>query len=110
MVDIALQEVATHGFASILPPLLAIGLAIYTRQVFISLAAGIWLGYTILAGWNPAAGAASAIEGPSPRSVTPATRGSSSSPSSSAPSSPRWKRTAGCAVRALGGGSPLGDR
>ncbi|WP_425154172.1 Na+/H+ antiporter NhaC family protein [Candidatus Palauibacter sp.] len=63
MVDIALQEVATHGFASILPPLLAIGLAIYTRQVFISLAAGIWLGYTILAGWNPAAGAASAIEG-----------------------------------------------
>ena len=63
MVDIALQEVATRGFASILPPLLAIGLAIYTRQVFLSLAAGIWLGYTILAGWNPAAGAAGAIEG-----------------------------------------------
>ena len=63
MVDIALQELATHGFVSILPPLLAIGLAIYTRQVFLSLAAGIWLGHTIVAGWNPAAGAASAIEG-----------------------------------------------
>ena len=63
MVDIVLQEVATHGFASILPPLLAIGLAIYTRQVFLSLAAGIWLGHTIVAGWNPAAGAASAIDG-----------------------------------------------
>ena len=63
MIDLALQEVATYGLASILPPLLAIGLAIYTRQVFLSLAAGIWLGHTIVAGWNPAAGAASAIDG-----------------------------------------------
>ena len=63
MAEIALQEVGTYGFASLLPPLLAIGLAIYTRQVFLSLAAGIWLGHTILSGWNPAAGAASAIDG-----------------------------------------------
>ncbi|MYL07069.1 MAG: C4-dicarboxylate ABC transporter, partial [Gemmatimonadales bacterium] len=63
MAEIALQEVGTYGFASLLPPLLAIGLAIYTRQVFLSLAAGIWLGHTILAGWNPAAGAAGAIDG-----------------------------------------------
>lgn len=63
MTEIALQEVGTYGFASLLPPLLAIGLAIYTRQVFLSLAAGIWLGHTILSGWNPAAGAASAIDG-----------------------------------------------
>jgi len=53
----------SYGFASLLPPLLAIGLAIYTRQVFLSLAAGIWLGFTIAAGWNPAAGLADAIEG-----------------------------------------------
>ncbi|MCZ0933787.1 MAG: C4-dicarboxylate ABC transporter [Gemmatimonadetes bacterium] len=63
MAEIALQEVGTYGFASLLPPLLAIGLAIYTRQVFLSLAAGIWLGHTILSGWNPATGAASAIDG-----------------------------------------------
>ncbi|WP_419163254.1 Na+/H+ antiporter NhaC family protein [Candidatus Palauibacter sp.] len=63
MAELALQEVASYGFASLLPPLIAIGLAIYTRQVFLSLAAGIWLGHTILAGWNPAAGAASGIEG-----------------------------------------------
>ena len=63
MIDIAPQEAASYGFASILPPLLAIGLAIRTRQVFLSLAAGIWLGYMILAGWNPAVGAADAIEG-----------------------------------------------
>jgi tetracycline resistance efflux pump len=41
---------------SVLPPLLAIVLAIVTRQVYLSLAAGIWLGWTIMAGWNPVAG------------------------------------------------------
>ncbi len=50
------------GWLSLLPPLLAIGLAIATRQVYLSLAAGILLGWTILAGWNPFAGAAHAIE------------------------------------------------
>ncbi len=47
---------------SLLPPLLAIGLAIVTRQVYLSLAGGIWLGWTILNGWNPATGLAAAIE------------------------------------------------
>jgi tetracycline resistance efflux pump len=50
-------------WVSVLPPLLAIVLAIATRQVFLSLAAGIWLGWTIIAGWNPLAGLAGAIEG-----------------------------------------------
>jgi tetracycline resistance efflux pump len=50
-------------WVSVLPPLLAIALAIITRQVFLSLAAGIWLGWTILSGWNPLAGMAGAIEG-----------------------------------------------
>jgi tetracycline resistance efflux pump len=48
---------------SVLPPLLAIALAIATRQVYLSLASGIWLGWTILAGWNPIAGLGDAIEG-----------------------------------------------
>jgi tetracycline resistance efflux pump len=48
---------------SVLPPLLAIGLAIATRQVYLSLAAGVWLGWTILLGWNPLTGLAAAIEG-----------------------------------------------
>ncbi len=47
----------TYGWLSLLPPLLAIGLAIKTRQVFISLGAGIWLGWTVLNGWNPIRGA-----------------------------------------------------
>jgi tetracycline resistance efflux pump len=48
---------------SLLPPLLAIFLAIATRQVYLSLAAGVWLGWTLLAGWNPLSGAALAVEG-----------------------------------------------
>ena len=49
------------GFLSLLPPVLAIGLALLTRQVFLSLAAGIWLGYVILAGGNPASGTLDAV-------------------------------------------------
>ncbi len=40
------------GFWSILPPILAIGLAIKTRQVFISLLFGIWIGWVILSHGN----------------------------------------------------------
>jgi tetracycline resistance efflux pump len=51
------------GWISLLPPLFAIALAIATRQVYIALAAGIWLAYTILAAWNPIAGLGGAIDG-----------------------------------------------
>lgn len=47
---------------SLLPAVLAIVLAIWTRQVYLSLAAGVWLGWAVVEGWNPAAGAARAIE------------------------------------------------
>ncbi len=48
---------------SILPPLLAIVLAIWTRQVYLSLAGGAWFAWTILEGWDPLAGLASTIQG-----------------------------------------------
>ena len=48
---------------SLLPPLLAILLAIVSRQVYLSLFAGIWLAWTILSGWNPIAGLGAGIEG-----------------------------------------------
>ena len=38
------------------PPVVAIGLALWTRQVYLALFAGLWLGTTILAGGNPLAG------------------------------------------------------
>ena len=48
---------------SLLPPLAAIVLAIWSRQVYLSLAGGVWLGWTILLGWSPGAGLAAAIDG-----------------------------------------------
>lgn len=51
------------SWTSLLPPLLAIGLAIGTRQVYLSLGAGVWLGFTILGGWDPLSGLGAAIEG-----------------------------------------------
>ena len=48
---------------SIAPPLLAIILAITTRQVIISLSVGILIGYSILDSVNPLSGLALAIEG-----------------------------------------------
>ncbi len=41
------------GILSILPPLLAIALAIVTRQVVVSLFLGVWLGATFVYGYNP---------------------------------------------------------
>ena len=41
------------AFFSILPPLLAIALALITRQVIVALFCGIWLGVTFLFDYNP---------------------------------------------------------
>ncbi len=40
----------------LLPPVLAIVLALWTKEVYLSLLTGLWLGTTILAGGNPIAG------------------------------------------------------
>ncbi|MFB6127910.1 MAG: Na+/H+ antiporter NhaC family protein [Halolamina sp.] len=52
----------TYGLISLLPALLAIGLTLLSRQVLLSLFAGIWLGATILVGWNPVAGATRSLQ------------------------------------------------
>ena len=46
----------TANWFSILPPLIAIALAIITRQVYPSLFLGIFLGWTAMNHWNPLAG------------------------------------------------------
>lgn len=51
------------SWMSVIPPLLAIILAIITRQVIISLSIGIWIGFCILESVNPFSGLALAIEG-----------------------------------------------
>ena len=45
-----------YGFLSLLPPLVAIALCFITKQVLASLFIGIWVGATILIGWNPISG------------------------------------------------------
>ena len=52
-----------YGLLSLLPPVLAIGLALVTRQVFLSLLVGLWLGFVILAGGNPLTGTFDTING-----------------------------------------------
>lgn len=47
------NEKADFGWISILPPLVAIVLAFVTEQVLLSLFIGIFLGSTMLNGWNP---------------------------------------------------------
>ncbi len=50
-----------YGIWSLVPPLLAIVLAIATRQVFASLAAGIWMGYVIIEA-SPLTGTMAALQ------------------------------------------------
>ncbi len=51
------------SWLSILPPVIAIILAIWSKQVMLSLFAGIWMGFTLLSGFNPIAGAAASLDG-----------------------------------------------
>ena len=52
-----------YGFLSILPPLLAIILALKTKQVYISLVLGIWLGWLVISDWNILDGTIATLEG-----------------------------------------------
>jgi len=51
-----------YGWLSLVPPVTAIVLALWTRQVYLALFTGILIGTTILAGFNPIGGAAGSIE------------------------------------------------
>ena len=51
------------GVLSVLPPLLAIILALRTKQVYISLVVGIWLGWLIISDWNLLEGTIATLEG-----------------------------------------------
>ena len=48
---------------SILPPIIAIVLAIWTKQVILSLFAGIWMGFTLMNGFNPLTGFTAGVDG-----------------------------------------------
>lgn len=52
-----------YGFLSVIPPVVAIILALRTKQVYIALLFGIWFSWLIIKGWNPLDGTISMIEG-----------------------------------------------
>ncbi len=52
-----------YGIWTIITPLVTIGLAIYTRQVILSLLAGIFVGFTVMNGFNPFTGVATTLDG-----------------------------------------------
>lgn len=52
-----------YGFLSILPPIIAIILALRTKQVYIALLFGIWSSWLIMNDWNFIKGTIAAIEG-----------------------------------------------
>ena len=58
-----MELINQYPWLSVLPPVLAIVLAIRTKQVYISLLFGIWLGWMILANFNPFQGTLRTIEG-----------------------------------------------
>lgn len=51
-----------YGFLSILPPIIAIVLALRTKQVYIALLFGIWFSWIILNDWNFLTGSIATIE------------------------------------------------
>ena len=57
------QGMYEPSVVSLLPPVLAIALALISRQVVLSLFGGIWLGYCLFLSVNPLSGLAAAIEG-----------------------------------------------
>ncbi|QTD36458.1 sodium:solute symporter [Polaribacter batillariae] len=52
-----------YGFLSVIPPIVAIILALRTKQVYIALLFGIWFSWLIIEGWNPLKGTLAMIEG-----------------------------------------------
>jgi tetracycline resistance efflux pump len=50
------------GWVSVLPPVVAILLSIWTKQVVWSLFAGIWMGCTVLVGYQPIAGVGASLD------------------------------------------------
>ncbi len=51
-----------YGWLSILPPVIAIGLAIKTKQVYLSLALYVLLGWIIMSGWDPVEGLVRSVD------------------------------------------------
>lgn len=63
MAELQQEDAGMYGtWVSLLPPLVAIGLALLTREVVLSLFAGIWIGALFLVNFNPFAGTGESLD------------------------------------------------
>ena len=51
----------SYGALSLLPPLMALGWALWKKQIYPALLLGIWMGWFVLEGWNPIAATGSTV-------------------------------------------------
>lgn len=58
----AAEAVVNYGWLALIPTLLAIGLALKTKNIIVSLLVSVYVGVTITQGWNPALGFTSMIK------------------------------------------------
>ncbi|WP_432403774.1 Na+/H+ antiporter NhaC family protein [Wukongibacter sp. M2B1] len=56
------EVVVNYGLLALLPTLLAIGLALKTKNIIVSLFTSVFVGVTIINGWNPALGFTSMVK------------------------------------------------
>ncbi|MCK0131983.1 sodium:solute symporter [Flavobacteriaceae bacterium F08102] len=57
-----MSDPTNFGFLSILPPIIAIVLALKTRQVYVALVLGIWFSWLIMSDWNLLDGTLATLE------------------------------------------------
>lgn len=57
------EEIVYYGWLSLLPPAVTIALAFITKQTIVSMFVGVWLGATIMSGWNPIDGLLNSFTG-----------------------------------------------
>ena len=51
----------SYGIWSLLPPVAALTLALWKKQIYPALLFGVWMGWLVLEGWNPVSAVASTI-------------------------------------------------
>jgi len=51
----------SFGFWSLVPPLAALGLALWKKQIYPALLLGVWMGWLVVEGWNPIAATGSTV-------------------------------------------------
>lgn len=51
----------SFGIWSILPPVVALGLALWKKQIYPALLIGVWMGWLVVGGWDPVAATGSTV-------------------------------------------------